>query len=457
MTEWLLLLAAVLLTALTGFFVAAEFSFTSVDRGQAERAAAAGDKGADGVLRALRGLSTELSAAQLGITLTTLIVGFLAEPALGGLIEPVLEAIGLPEGATAPIAVVLGIALATFLQMILGELGPKNLAIAKPLGTAIVVAPGMRAFAKVTGPVVRALQALANAIVRRLGFEPKEELDDTRGAEELAAVARRSAEEGDLSPVAARLLGRSLGLRDKFATDVMTPRTRLWTLSSSATAADVIDAAIRSGNSRFPVYGADLDEVTGVVHVKNAVAVPEEQRLQRTAGELAAPVLAVPSSLRLDPLLDLLREQGLQLALVVDEWGATHGIVTLEDIVEELVGEITDETDRPLRQLRRDGEDWVLSGLLRPDEVRERTGIVVPEGRYETVAGFVVERLRHMPEVGDETSVEGWRFTVAELDGRRLSRLRATPVPVEDDPDLTDESRQSGATVVHPEREVAQA
>jgi CBS domain containing-hemolysin-like protein len=454
MTEWLLLLAAVLLTALTGFFVAAEFSFTSVDRGQAERAAADGDAGAEGVLRALRGLSTELSAAQLGITLTTLIVGFLAEPALGGLIEPVLTAIGLPEGATGPIAVVLGIALATFLQMILGELGPKNLAIAKPLGTAIVVAPGMRAFAKLTGPVVRALQSLANAIVRRLGFEPKEELDDTRGAEELAAVARRSAEEGDLSPVAARLLGRSLGLRDKFATDVMTPRTRLWALSASATAADVIDAAIRSGNSRFPVYGADLDEVTGVVHVKNAVAVPEEQRLQRTAGELAAPVLAVPSSLRLDPLLDLLREQGLQLALVVDEWGATHGIVTLEDIVEELVGEITDETDRPLRQLRRDGEDWVLSGLLRPDEVRERTGIAVPEGRYETVAGFVVERLRHMPEVGDEVGILGWRFTVAEVDGRRLSRLRATPVPVEDEPDPTDASRESGATAV---REVAQA
>ena len=318
MTEWLLLLAAVLLTAFTGFFVAAEFSFTSVDRGQAERAAAAGDRGAEGVVRALRGLSTELSAAQLGITITTLVVGFLAEPALGGLLEPVLDAIGLPEGATAPIAVALGIALATFLQMILGELGPKNLAIARPLRTASVVAPGMRAFTLVTGPVVHALQALSNGIVRRLGFEPKEELDDTRDAEGLAAVARRSAEEGDLSPVAARLLSRSLGLREKFATDVMTPRTRLWTLSSEATAADVIDAAIRSGNSRFPVYGSDLDEVTGVVHVKNAVSVPEEERLQRTAGELAEPVLAVPSSLHLDPLLDLLREQGLQLALVVD-------------------------------------------------------------------------------------------------------------------------------------------
>src|SRR3954471_13873845 len=191
MTEWLLLLAAVLLTAITGVFVAAEFYLTTVDRGAAEEAAQAGDPGAAGVVKALRGLSTELSAAQLGITLTTLVVGFLAEPALGGLIEPVLTAIGLPEGATAPIAVALGIALATFLQMILGELGPKNLAIARPLRTAALVAPGLRGFTRVTGPAVRALQAVANGIVRRLGIEPREELDDVRGAEELGAGARR--------------------------------------------------------------------------------------------------------------------------------------------------------------------------------------------------------------------------------------------------------------------------
>src|SRR3954468_15082311 len=472
MTEWLLLLAAVLVTAITGFFVAGEFSLTTVARGAAEEPAQAGDPGAARVLTALRGLSTELSAAQLGITLTTLVVEFLAEPALGGLIEPVLTAIGLPEGATAPIAVVLGIALATFLQMILGELGPKNLAIARPLRTAALVAPGLRGFTRVTGPAVRALQAVANGIVRRLGIEPREELDDVRGAEELAAVARRSAAEGDLppiaagerapaprraagegdlSPIAARLLSRSLGLRDKFATDVMTPRTRLWTLSSAATAADVIDAAIRSGWSRFPVYGADLDEVTGVVHVKHAVAVPDEERHQRTAGELAEPVLAVPSSLHLDPLLDLLRDQGLQLALVVDEWGATHGIVTLEDIVEELVGEITDETDRPLRQLRRDGADWLLSGLLRPDEVRERTGIPVPEGRYETVAGFAIDRLGRLPAEGDTVDIEGWQLTVAGVEGRRVARLRATPVPAEPDED------DDQPTAAPREREVAQA
>ncbi|MGY1914846.1 hemolysin family protein [Blastococcus sp. SYSU DS0973] len=452
MTEWLLLLAAVLLTALTGFFVAAEFSLTTVDRGRAEDAAAAGDRRGRGVVRALRTLSTQLSAAQLGITITTLLVGYLAEPAIGQLLRGPLEAVGLTGGSTTAVSVGLAIALATTLQMLLGELGPKNLAIANPLAVAGFVAPGMRAFTRVTGPVVNALQRLSNAIVRRLGFEPREELETARDADELAAVARRSAEEGDLSPVAARLLQRSLQLGGKYATDVMTPRTQLWTLRASATAADVVAAAVHSGNSRFPVYGSDLDEVTGVVHVKHAVAVPEAERAHRTVGELAVPVLAVPSSMHLERLLDLLRDQGLQLALVVDEWGATHGVVTLEDIVEELVGEITDETDRPLRTLRRvDDGTWLLSGLLRPDEVLDRTGIAVPEGRYETLAGFLTEQLQRMPEEGDCVTLDGVRLRVETLEGRRVARVRAERLAGPADPPGTD---AGGATASRARAEV---
>ncbi|WP_104526415.1 hemolysin family protein [Blastococcus atacamensis] len=430
MTEWLLLLAAVVLTAFTGFFVAAEFSLTTVDRGRAEQAAAAGDRRGRSVVRALSSLSTQLSAAQLGITLTTLLVGYLAEPAIGQLLHGPLESLGLTGGSATAVSYGLAIALATTLQMLLGELGPKNLAIANPLAVAGFVAPGMRGFTRVTGPVVGALQRLANAIVRRLGFEPREELDTARDADELAAVARRSAEEGDLSPVAARLLQRSLKLGSKFATDVMTPRTQLWTLRASATAADVIAAAVESGNSRFPVYGSDLDEVTGVVHVKHAVAVPEAERGSRTVRELAVPVLAVPSSMQLERLLDLLRDQGLQLALVVDEWGATHGVVTLEDIVEELVGEIADETDQPLRALRQvDADTWVLSGLLRPDEVQDRTGIAVPEGRYETLAGFLTDQLQRLPEEGDVVLVDGFELTVDTVQGRRVARVVARRIP----------------------------
>ncbi|MCW2635734.1 MAG: hypothetical protein JWM59_2492 [Verrucomicrobiales bacterium] len=444
MTAWLLLLAAVVLTALTGFFVAAEFSLTTVDRGRAEQSAENGDRRAQAVVRALQSLSTQLSAAQLGITLTTLLVGYLAEPAIGELLRGPLGSIGVPSGAVGGLSYGLAIALATTLQMILGELGPKNLAIAEPMAVASFVAPGLRLFTRIFGSVVGALQWVANGIVRRFGIEPREELDTARDAEELAAVARRSAEEGDLSPVASRLLQRSLGLGDKYATDVMTPRTRLWTLRSSATAAEVIQAAVRSGNSRFPVYGSDLDEVTGIVHVKHAVAVPEADRRLRTAGELAVPVLAVPSSLQLERLLDLLRDQGLQMALVVDEWGATHGVVTLEDIVEELVGEIADETDRPLRTLKRlDDDTWLVSGLLRPDEVLERTGIPIPEGRYETVAGFLAQRLQRLPTPGDSVDVDGVRLTVETVEGRRIARIRAVRTRTADDADLPDRQEVS--------------
>ncbi|RZU34235.1 hemolysin family protein [Blastococcus saxobsidens] len=436
MTEWVLLLAAVVLTAFTGFFVAAEFSLTTVDRGRAEEAADSGNRRGRSVVRALQTLSTQLSAAQLGITITTLLVGYLAEPAIGQLLRGPLEAVGLSGGSVTAVSVASAIALATTLQMLLGELGPKNLAIANPLAVAGFIAPGMRGFTRVAGPLVGSLQRVSNAIVRRLGFEPREELDTARDAEGLAAVARRSAADGDLSPVAARLLERSLKLGGKYATDVMTPRTQLWTLRASATAADVIAAAVESGNSRFPVYGSDLDEVTGVVHVKHAVAVPEAERATRTAGELAVPVLAVPSSMHLERLLDLLRDQGLQLALVVDEWGATHGVVTLEDIVEELVGEIADETDQPLRALRRvDADTWVLSGLLRPDEVQERAGIAVPEGRYETLAGFLTDELQRLPEEGDVVRVDGFELAVETVQGRRVARVvaRRLPAPVGDD------------------------
>jgi CBS domain containing-hemolysin-like protein len=208
----------------------------------------------------------------------------------------------------------------------------------------------------------------------------------------------------------------------------MTPRVRVQALRENTTVLDLVDAARRTGFSRFPVYGSDLDDVRGVVHVKQAFAVPADKRADTPAGVLASPVPTVPSSLDGDALLDRLRGQGLQVAIVVDEYGGTAGIVTLEDLVEEIVGDVRDEHDRmEVSQVQWLGEQsWIISGLLRADEVADAVGFVMPEGDYETVAGLVLERLGRIPDVGDEVELDSWRLTVMQMDRRRIADLRLT-------------------------------
>jgi CBS domain containing-hemolysin-like protein len=203
---------------------------------------------------------------------------------------------------------------------------------------------------------------------------------------------------------------------------------RVEALRADATVLDLVDAARRTGFSRFPVYGSDLDDVRGVVHVKQAFAVPADQRSVTAVGELASTVPTVPSSLDGDALLDRLRGQGLQVAIVVDEYGGTAGIVTLEDLVEEIVGDVRDEYDRmEISQVRSlDEQGWIISGLLRDDEVADATGFVMPEGDYETVAGLVLDRLGRIPDIGDEVEFDGWRLTVKRMDRRRIADLQLT-------------------------------
>ncbi len=426
MTEWLLLLAAVVLTVGTAVFVAAEFSLVALDRSSVERSVAAGDTRSVGVLSALRHLSTRLSASQVGITVTTLLVGYLAEPSIAALIERPLTSTGLPDGAVEPTAVAVSLVLATGFSMVVGELVPKNLAIAAPLRTAQVIALPMRVFSSVARPLIALLNGSANAVLRRLGVEPKEELSNARTPQELASLVRRSAEAGTLDPGTAELLTRSLGFGERTAEDVMTPRLRCTVVHRDDTASDVVRLARTTGHSRFPVVDDDLDDVVGVVHVKKAVSVPLERRAEVPAAALMSEALMVPETVRLDPLLAQLREQGLQLAVVVDEYGGTSGVVTLEDVVEEIVGEVADEHDRGRSAGRRlrDGA-WVVPGLWRPDEVRDRVGADVPDdGAYETVGGYVMARLGRVPEVGDVVTTQGWRLEVTRMEGRRVDRLR---------------------------------
>ncbi|AKT51420.1 hemolysin family protein [Arsenicicoccus sp. oral taxon 190] len=439
MTEWLLLLAAVALTACAAFFVAAEFSLVALDRPTVQRAVDAGDTGAVPVLTSLRSLSTQLSAAQVGITLTTLLTGFLAEPAIGGIIDDPLLSAGVPEGAVPAVATAVAMVLATLGSMIAGELVPQFLGLSAPLATAKVVAGPVRVFGFVAKPLITVLNGSANAFLRRIGIEPQEELSAARTPQELASMVRRSAEAGTIDQDIARLLTRSLDFGERTADDVMTPRVRCETIERTATVADVLTLARRTGHSRFPVIGEDLDDVDGVVHVKRALAVPHERRQEVPVSALMVDALHVPETIRLDPLLLLLRRQSFQMAVVVDEYGGTSGVVTLEDVIEEIVGEVADEHDRrgPQAHERRDGT-WVVPGLWRTDEVRDRVGADVPEAStYETLGGFVMARLGRVPQVGDEVTLPGWQVVVEGMDGRRVDRLRLTalvPDPADEEP-----------------------
>ena len=433
MTEWLLVLAAVVLTAGTALFVAAEFSLVALDRPTVQKAIAAGDSRARVVLQSLTQLSTQLSAAQVGITITTLVVGYLAQPSIGRLLEGPLGALGLSTPAVQAIASGSALVIATAFSMVFGELLPQFLGISAPLATAKVVALPVRIFATLARPLVAVLNGSANAVLRSLGIEPQEELSGARTPQELASLVQRSAEAGTLEVTTARLLTKTLGFGERTADDVMTPRVRCTGIHRDESADDVLRLSRRTGHSRFPVMGNDWDDIDGVVHVKKAMAVPHERRKDVPVSALMSERLLVPETIRLDPLLRQLREGGFQMAVVVDEYGGTSGIVTLEDVVEEIVGEVADEHDRS-RQMGRQLTDgsWTVPGLWRPDQVREAFEADVPDDTtYETLGGYVMARLGRVPVVGDQVALPDWHIHVVGMAGRRVDRLRFVPQPRE--------------------------
>lgn len=430
MTEWLLVLAGVGLTAGTALFVAVEFSLVALDRPTVQKAIDSGDRRAEVVLGSLRRLSTQLSAAQVGITLTTLVLGYIATPSLGRLLQTPLSALGLQGEALSSVSATLALLIATLFSMVLGELLPQFLGISAPLATAKVVAMPVRVFAVIAKPLIVVLNGSANLVLRGLGITPQEELSGARTPQELASLVRRSAEAGTLDVGTARLVTRSLGFGEQTAADVMSPRARATSIERTATAEDVLRLARSTGHSRFPVTGEDWDDIDGIVHVKRAIAVPHDRRADVPVSALMVPPLLVPETIRLDPLLLLLREAGLQLAIVVDEYGGTAGVVTLEDVVEEIVGDVSDEHDRSRTTAREmtDGS-WTLPGLWRPDEVRERLRAPVPDGpAYETIGGWVMAELGRVPVAGDTVELPGWSVTVLTMDGMRVDRLRFVPV-----------------------------
>ena len=438
LTAVLPLAAFVLLTVGNAFFVAAEFGLVTVDRAEIDKRAEAGDRGARTVRNALHELSFQLSGTQLGITLMTLLTGYLAEPALSKLVSPLDEPIA--GDATKGVTRALALIIATLFSMLFGELVPKNAALARPMRVALATAAPLRTFSRLFKWLIMALNGSANWLVRRIGIEPQEELASARSPEELGLLAAISARAGALPAETATLLRRTIRFGEKRAAKAMTPRVDVVGLKNTASVADLIAVARETGHTRFPVYENTIDLVMGVVGVPDALGVPLERRAGTRVSTIAREAVYVPESLGLDKVLAALRAADADRAIGVDEYGGTDGVVTVEDLIEELVGEIADEYDTDVAQtgteeLTAPGEKaFLVDGLLREDELMEQTGFALPEGPYETLAGFLLARLGHIPVAGESFEENGWQFTVMEVDRHRVEQVRvvAPPEPADD-------------------------
>jgi CBS domain containing-hemolysin-like protein len=420
------LLLGLVLLVLNGFFVAAEISLLAARRGLIEERAEAGDRRAVAALKALRELSVSFSAAQLGITLASLGLGAVAEPAVAGLFKRLLAPSGLSEGSIIVVSITLALIIVVFLHMVVGEMAPKNLAVARAEDVALFIARPFAAYVRALRPLIVGLNSTATLLARAVGVTVVDERDFGYSSEELLLVLGQSRERGAIEDAEARMLVGVLELRDVDAEMVMTPRIDLVTVPTTATIEEVLDAASTSGHTRLPVFDGDIDHVVGIVHVKDLL-------LATDAASLAAvmrPIVAVPGSRDLESLLRELLQSREQAVLVVDEFGGTAGLVTLEDIFEELVGDITDEyDDEPDVVALADGS-WLVPGTTYRSDLEEQLGVDISDATSdaETVSGWMVDRLGRLLRVGDALATPaGWMLEVRSLEGRRAGSILLRP------------------------------
>ena len=427
------ILLVILVTAVTGYFVAQEFGYVAVDRSRLRQEAESGDKAAARALKVTERLSFVLSGAQLGITVTGLIVGYVAEPFIGDGLAELLGVSGVPAAVSMPVSVVLALTISTVVQMVLGELAPKNLSIARPEPVAKALSRSTLIYLAVFGPVIKLFDLAAAKLLRRLGIEPIEELPEGATEEDLEQIIAESRAEGHLDPELSALLDRGLDFRRRTASEVMVPRVDVHTVQASDPASQVVDL-LETGRSRFPVRaGAGVDEIVGVVGIADLLAVAPAERSRVRISEISVAPLLVPASLRLPVVLDRLRAGHRQLACVVDEYGGFAGIITLEDIAEELVGPIRDEDDLPEPAPARQADgSWIVPARWRIDEVADATGVPLPEAdEYDTISGLVMAELGRVPQVGDSVSLEsGTALAVLSVDRHVPESVRiSVPAP----------------------------
>ncbi|MEC7427853.1 MAG: hemolysin family protein [Acidimicrobiales bacterium] len=419
------LVAVFVLIALNGIFVAGEFSLVAVDAERVEVMAGEGHRRARTVKKLLSRLSFHLGGAQLGITVTSLLLGFLAEDTIGEFLR-YLPGFNLTSG---PAQAGIAIAIAAVIQMVFGELAPKNIAISRPLGTGLWLGPILRVYGVISAPVTATFNGLANRLLRLCGIEPVEELRSLRSLEDLEHLVRASSAR-TIRADEARLITRTLQLSRKDAADALTPRTSMVGIEQSGTIADLVRITKDSGYSRFPVTGQDTDDIVGIVEVRDVFALPVEDRELRPLSEILRPAVIVPEHRELDGVLLDLEAAESRLAVVIDEHGGTAGLITREDILEELVGDIADEYDEPVRTTSetRDGR-YVVDGRTSRGDIEEMIGLRLPRGPYETVAGFLLEQFGSVPLVGEQLEWQGWKFEILGRENLRIAEISVERPP----------------------------
>jgi CBS domain containing-hemolysin-like protein len=425
------LVAVAALILANGYFVAAEFAFVAARRGRLEDAASTGDAKAARAVQVHKRLSFMLSGAQLGITVTSLVVGFVAEPTLGRALEPIAGALGVPESVRFGVALTVGFVLATAAQMVIGELAPKNLAIARPEPIARALAGSTLVFMRLASPLIRLFDGSANRLLRAVGIEPVDELHGGVSVEELDLIVGESVAQGKLTARQAALLERAIDFGALHASGAMVPWNRVITIDSAATCED-LRRLMASAHSRFPVVAADGS--VGVVHAKDLFDIADDAYATTTVGALARSALVVPESAGLRSVLAALRRDATEMAIVADEYGALAGVVTLEDLVEELVGDIADEYDPAAFEIHQEADgSWILPGSWRIDEIERATGVALPgDSAYDTVAGLVLARMQRIPFVGDHVEVAGSVLEVLTMDGWAVTAIRLAPARTDD-------------------------
>lgn len=443
------LVVIISLTVMTGYFVAQEFAFISVDRGKLRHLADSGDKAAQRALDVTSRLSFTLSGAQFGITVTALLVGYLGEAYLvAGLSKSYADSGLLPRAAMMSAFSAGTLILSTILQMVLGELGPKNWAIARSIPLAKALARSTLVYLAVFGPIIKLFDAASNRLLRAVGIEPVEELHEGATAEDLTRIIAESRSGGTVDDDLSALLERGLAFRNRVADEVMTPRPDVITVHADETA-DALLEALATGHSRFPVVDNGVDDIVGVIGLSNILDVPLNQRNITRIRDIADKPILLPRTLPLPKVLEALREGHRQLAIVVNEYGGFDGVITFEDVAEEVVGEIFDEDDEANLPVNADDAGaWELSARMRVDEAAEVTGIALPEhDNYDTLSGMVLNELKRVAEPGDSVTIT-WTTRDPEGDEQKHSARIDVQSVARHVPDVV---------VVHPEKSEAVA